>query len=103
MPLPKDHVRGGVSCMLSGWGRMDSAQRTPALDRLQFGYVQTFSHDLMVTLGLARPNEYGIIGASGQSGSGVVACKGDSGGPLVCPNSAGELELQGVVSGGMHE
>jgi hypothetical protein len=102
MALPKDHVRGGVSCMLSGWGYMNRFYSKPGPDNLQMGIVQTYSHDRMVALGFARPNEYGRIGASGQSGSGVVACQGDSGGPLVCPNSAGEWELQGIVSTAMH-
>lgn len=98
MSLPKDHVKGGVSCIVSGWGRMNAAGDKPEEDELQMGKVQTYSQDQLVAYNLVNPGyPYMYIGASGPDGN-VGACKGDSGGPLVCPNNAGDLELQGVVS-----
>ncbi|XP_045487738.1 chymotrypsin-1-like [Pieris rapae] len=91
LPLPDKDVTSGLSCILSGWGKL--TRRRPQPDKLQYLYVKTLnSEDCNKEL-----KERNVSVSSSQmctlNKDGEGTCQGDSGGSLVCNGTA-----TGVVS-----
>ncbi|GAB0090782.1 Peptidase S1 domain-containing protein [Sergentomyia squamirostris] len=94
IPLGSNHIGGGVTAVVSGWGLTSSPGSLAA--NLQFVHVQTWENPACATaLGasgsMVFPHK---ICAGGVEGQGV--CSADSGGPLAIGNTA-----IGIVSWGI--
>ncbi|CAH4000046.1 chymotrypsin-2-like isoform X2 [Pieris brassicae] len=92
LPLPKNDMTTGLSCILSGWGYLSANGRLP--DKLQYLYVNTLSSEDCSKYFKGRKDT--IIGSSQMctlNKRGEGTCQGDSGGSLVCNGTSA-----GVVS-----
>ncbi|XP_047515500.1 chymotrypsin-1-like isoform X1 [Pieris napi] len=91
LPLPTKDITSGLSCILSGWGKLGARESSP--DKLQYLYVKTLTG--------VECNKY-FKGGSVTVGSSQMCtlnkrgegfCQGDSGGSLVCNGTSA-----GIVS-----
>ncbi|XP_022123055.2 chymotrypsin-1 [Pieris rapae] len=93
LPLPEKDVTSGLSCILSGWGKL--GDRMPSPDKLQYLYVKTLNSvqcSKKLTNGrsssVIKPSQMCTLNKSEEG-----TCQGDSGGSLVCNGTS-----TGIVS-----
>ncbi|XP_070267504.1 granzyme K [Myotis yumanensis] len=96
-PRPRDDLRAGTKCRVTGWGATDPEVLSPSdtlrevtvtvIGRKLCNSPSYYNHQPVITKGLVCAGD-----AQGQKDS----CQGDSGGPLVCGGA-----FSGLVSGGL--
>ncbi|XP_023604923.1 granzyme K-like [Myotis lucifugus] len=96
-PRPRDDLRAGTKCRVTGWGATDPDVLSPSdtlrevtvtvISRKLCNSPSYYNHQPVITKGLVCAGD-----AQGQKDS----CQGDSGGPLVCGGA-----FSGLVSGGL--
>ncbi|CAF4763319.1 unnamed protein product [Pieris macdunnoughi] len=93
LPLPTKDITAGLSCILSGWGKLNRNRSLP--DKLQYLYVKTLtSNECSKKINDGRNSA--VISSSQMctlNKRGEGTCQGDSGGSLVCNGTSA-----GVVS-----
>ncbi|CAH4000127.1 unnamed protein product [Pieris brassicae] len=92
LPLPTKDITGGLSCILSGWGKL--SHRRPQPDKLQYLYVNTLTGEECNKYFKGRSSV--TINSSQMctlNKKGEGTCQGDSGGSLVCNGTSA-----GIVS-----
>ncbi|XP_047522589.1 chymotrypsin-1-like [Pieris napi] len=84
LPLPKQDIKSGVTCILSGWGQLKSRGASP--DKLQYLYVKTLTSN-QCSKKWKDERSPTVIGSNQMctlNKRGEGSCQGDSGGSLVC-------------------
>jgi secreted trypsin-like serine protease len=103
--LPADNTNNynGLTCVISGWGRVGTSQLLPdTLQKASIGVIDTATCDSLVSNVIGAriwDNHICLYDTANQIGS----CNGDSGGPLNCPDGAtvvAGITSFGVSSGG---
>ena len=87
----------GDSCVITGWGTLQSGGSQP--DKMQVATVPVVSQGSCETAYGAK-NIHDSMVCAGFPEGGVDSCQGDSGGPMVCKDAAGLYSLHGVTSWG---
>ncbi|CAF4764222.1 unnamed protein product [Pieris macdunnoughi] len=92
LPLPKKDITAGLSCILSGWGKLGRNRSSP--DKLQYLYVKTLTGDECNKYFKGRsPVTINSSQMCTLNKGGEGTCQGDSGGSLVCNGTSA-----GIVS-----
>ncbi|XP_047515507.1 chymotrypsin-2-like [Pieris napi] len=91
LPFPKKDITSGLSCILSGWGKLGRRRESP--DKLQYLYVKTLTSDDCTPLRENNPVKINSSQMCTLNKRGEGTCQGDSGGSLVCNGTAA-----GIVS-----
>uniref|UniRef100_A0AAY4C2K6 Granzyme M n=1 Tax=Denticeps clupeoides TaxID=299321 RepID=A0AAY4C2K6_9TELE len=99
LPLPSEEFLPGMTCIVSGWGRLKERGRLPTvLQEVHLDLVgPVMCKYLLQTL---RPNQPFTAVCAGPERGGRDACQGDSGGPLLCPREDGHWVIVGITSWG---
>ncbi|CAF4764155.1 unnamed protein product [Pieris macdunnoughi] len=91
LPLPTKDIKSGLSCILSGWGKLGERRNSP--DKLQYLYVKTLNSDDCTRLRRNSPVKITSKQMCTLNTYGEGTCQGDSGGSLVCNGTSA-----GIVS-----
>jgi len=94
--LPKEPLRPGTKCYVTGWGRLSGSGPSPVV--LQQAQVPIVSHEDCAKKYTRYDGSAHLCAGQGHSG-GSGSCQGDSGGPLVC-EEGNTWYMHGVVSFG---
>ncbi|XP_047515816.1 chymotrypsin-2-like [Pieris napi] len=91
LPLPKQDIKSGLWCIVSGWGKLGLGWSSP--DKLQYLYVKSLTSDqcskkLKGRKAIITSSQMCTLKQDGQG-----TCQGDSGGSLVCNGASA-----GIVS-----
>lgn len=99
LPLARRSAQYIGTCIIAGWGAINSSATTIFSDKLMKGDVQVHPREYCKTAydGYDQDKE---ICANGRNGAQTVdVCNGDLGGPLICRDAeSGERFLAGVAS-----
>ncbi|XP_047516010.1 chymotrypsin-2-like isoform X2 [Pieris napi] len=91
LPLPTEDIKSGLSCILSGWGKLGKTRDIP--DKLQYLYVKTLNSDDCTRLRRNSPLKITSKQMCTLNKYDEGTCQGDSGGSLVCNGTSA-----GIVS-----